>query len=60
MAEGKEDVALERALERIREEFDDGGPSDLSDRARAALLEAHAEFVEELGVEAVQIGRAHV
>jgi histone H3/H4 len=57
MAETDKDPALTQALERIRAEFDGGGPNDLSDRARAALLEAHAEFVEELGVEAVRSAR---
>lgn len=57
MTETGKDPALTRALERIGAEFDGGGPTDLSDRARAALLEAHAEFIEELGVEAVRSAR---
>jgi histone H3/H4 len=52
-----EDAALNRALSRIRAEFDGGRPSDLSDEARAALLDAHAEFLEELGIEAVRAAR---
>jgi len=55
--EQPEDSALKRALDRIEKEFDANGPRDLSDEARAALLDAHAEFLEDLGVEAVRVAK---
>jgi hypothetical protein len=55
--ESAEDSALRQALDRIEEEFGKGGPKDLSDEARAALLDAHAEFLEDLGVEAVRAAK---
>jgi len=55
--ERKDDSALNQALERIQQEFSEDGPRDLSDEARAALLDVHAEFLEDLGVEAVRVAK---
>jgi hypothetical protein len=56
--EAAQDTALKKALDRIESEFDSKkGPRDISDEARAALLDAHAEFLENLGVEAVRAAK---
>lgn len=51
------DSALQQALARIQQEFSDNGPKDLSNEARAALLDVHAEYLEDLGVEAVRVAK---